>query len=109
MPGDLIICDERICAKVMDAALAIHQGLGPGLLESIYREALRIELVELGLYVESEVPVSPSWRGRTLGVGFRLDLLIERQLILEVKAVASLLPIHSAQLLTYLKIMRIKR
>ncbi len=98
--------DDEIGAQLVDAAVAIHKVLGPGLLESAYVAALQIELSERGLTHECEVPVNASYRGRPLGIVYRVDLLVEQRIIVEVKSVQRLEPVHTAQLLSYLRLGR---
>lgn len=88
--------------QVIGAAIEVHKILGPGFLESMYEEALIQELVLCGLHVERQKQIEVRYKGFFIGEG-RLDLLIEKQLIVELKAVESLLPLHSVQLLSYLK------
>ncbi|NES17833.1 MAG: GxxExxY protein [Symploca sp. SIO3E6] len=95
---------NRLSNKIIGAAIAVHRELGPGLLESASEECLKYELSQQGLQVESQVPQSVIYRGISLDCGYRLDLLVEDLVIVELKAVESLQPIHSAQLLTYLKL-----
>ena len=80
-----------------------HQRLGPGLLEVVYRQALLCELKRAGLAALGEVPIDVQYDGMTLDCGFRADVIVESKVIVELKAVERLLPIHSAQLLTYMK------
>jgi GxxExxY protein len=82
----------------------VHRELGPGLLESSYQHCLAFELAERGLTVETEVVLPLTFKGVKLDAGYRLDIWVERKLILEVKSVEALHPIHTAQLLTYLKL-----
>ncbi|MFM9861983.1 MAG: GxxExxY protein [Micropepsaceae bacterium] len=96
--------DEEIAAQVVDAAYRVHAELGPGLLESAYEHCLAFELTSRGLRVGRQVPMPIVYRGETLGAGYRLDLLVETRIIVEVKAAADLAPIHQAQLLTYLRL-----
>ena len=97
--------DENEAARhAVDAALAVHKVLGPGLLESAYVGALEIEFVERGLRFAREVPIEASYRGQPLGVSYRADLVVESILLIEVKSIASLTPIHLAQMLTYLRL-----
>lgn len=93
---------DRIAGQAVDAAIAVHRALGPGLLESAYEVCLAYELRDRGFKVvqQSELPIS--YRGVQLDASYRLDLLVENELIIELKAVEELLPIHTAQLLTYL-------
>ena len=86
--------------------MEIHRELGPGLLESVYEEALGFELLAAGLKFERQRFSPLSYKGRRLDCGYRLDFIVEGKLILELKSVSELLPIHQAQLLTYLKLER---
>ncbi len=95
---------DRLAREVVDAAFRVHSVMGPGLLESIYEECLCHELRKRGVKVERQVPLSISYEGHPLEGTLRLDLLVEGRIILEIKAVEALLPIHEAQLLTYLKL-----
>ncbi|QMV19494.1 GxxExxY protein [Granulicella sp. 5B5] len=96
---------DLIAKKTLDAAFRVHNVLGPGLLESAYKACLAIELEEAGLFVEVEPPVPLIYRGRKISdVGYRMDLLVGRELILEIKSVEALHPIHHAQLLSYLRL-----
>jgi GxxExxY protein len=87
------------------AAIRVHRELGPGLLENVYEECLAIELNLLGLNYRRQVSVPVIYRGHHIDVGYRPDVIVHDQVIVELKAVDTLLPIHSAQLLTYLKLM----
>lgn len=89
---------------MIGAAISLHKCLGPGLLESAYKECLYYELVKAGLYVEKEKPLPLIYQEIKLECGYRLDLLVENKLIIEIKSVEALNDIHLAQLLTYLKI-----
>ena len=93
-----------ISGQVVDAAFAVHNALGPGLLESAYQAALHYELVSRGLRVDKEVELPVIYRNVRLDVGYRLDLLVEDQVIVEIKSVDALAPIHQAQLLSYLRL-----
>jgi len=88
---------------VVDAAITVHRELGPGLLESAYQACLAFELRDRGLHVETEVPLPVVYRKVQLDVGYRIDLLIENQVVVEIKSVDSLMSIHQAQILSYLK------
>ena len=96
--------DKTLSGEVIGAAIEVHRLLGPGLLESAYELALERELVLRGFSVQRQKPVPLEYKGVPLGDGFRLDLLVEDRLLLEIKAVDTLLPIHEAQLLTYLRL-----
>ena len=89
---------------VLGGAIEVHRRLGPGLLESVYESALCRELWLRDLRVERQVPIPVSYKGAELGTGVRVDLLIERSVVVEVKACEKLTAIHRAQLLTYLKL-----
>jgi GxxExxY protein len=90
--------------RVIGACIDIHKTLGPGLLESAYEECVCYELSMAGLTFERQKPLPVVYKGVTLDCGYRLDLVAENSLIVEVKAVERLLPVHEAQLLTYLKL-----
>jgi GxxExxY protein len=93
------------CARLaVDCGFWIHQQLGPGLLESVYEAVLELKLKRLGLFVQRQLPVPISFEGVVLQEGFRIDLLVERSLVIEVKSVEKLLPVHGKQLLTYLRL-----
>ena len=84
--------------------MKVHSALGPGLLESAYQTCLMYELSEIGLAVESQVPLPVIYRGIKLNAGYRIDVLVESSVIVEVKAVERVLPVHRAQLLAYLRL-----
>jgi len=94
---------ERIGRAVLDAAFAVHRALGPGLLESVYEACLAEELRLAGLRVERQVGVPVAYGDARMDVGFRLDLLVEGSVVVEVKAIDALASIHTAQILTYLR------
>jgi GxxExxY protein len=93
-----------VARQVVDAAFKVHTALGPGLLESVYVRCLLIELGSRGLECQTQVEIPIIYRGVRIDQGLRLDILVEGCLIVEVKAVESLLPVHRAQILTYLKL-----
>jgi GxxExxY protein len=95
---------NEISGAVVDAAMKVHTALGPGLLESAYAACLRHELIKRGLKVASEVPVPVVYDGIKLDAGYKLDLLVEDTVIVELKAIEALAPIHQAQLISYLKL-----
>ncbi len=95
---------ERIATQIVDACFRVHTRLGPGLLESAYLVCLFHELVKRGLRVEKEVSMPIQYDGVQLATGYRLDLLVEGQVIIELKAVETMNPIYKSQLLTYLKL-----
>lgn len=96
---------DEISSAVVGEAIRIHRELGPGLLESVYEKALKAGLSRRGLRVESQVPVSIRYDGMEIDAAFRLDLLVEGCLIVEVKAVEELTRLHARQVLTYLRLM----
>ena len=93
---------DRLAREVVDAALGVHRALGPGHLESVYEEALAIELTEREVPFVRQVTVAIEYKGHSVG-GARLDLLVGGVLVVELKAVEQLVPIHTAQVLSYLK------
>jgi len=98
---------DSLTERVIGAAIEVHRALGPGLLESAYQECLCHELHLLGLSFEREVPLPVVYKGVRLDCGYRLDLVVEGRVIVELKTVERLLPIHEAQLLTYLRLAQI--
>ena len=92
----------------MLAAFRVHTALGPGLLESVYEAALAHELRKEGLLVATQVPLPVTYDGVRLELGFRLDLLVEHKVIVEIKSVDALIDVHHKQLLTYLKLSGLK-
>ena len=96
--------ENEIGKIVVDSAIKIHKSLGPGLLEGAYEACLTHELRKRGLDVQSKVGLPIKYEDVTLDIGYRVDILIEGKVILELKAVEKLLPIHEAQLLSYLKL-----
>lgn len=95
--------ENEISAGVLDSAMVVHRTLGPGLLESVYSKALALELRSRGLVVEVEVPVDIFYKGEALGLGFRADLIVGGKVLVELKSVEIMLPVHRKQVLTYLK------
>ena len=96
--------DSNLSGEVIGAAIEVHRLLGPGLLESAYELALARELALRGVRVERQKAVPLEYKGTALGDGFRIDLLVQEQVIVEIKAVERLQAIHEAQLLTYLRL-----
>jgi GxxExxY protein len=97
---------DSLAAQVVDAALDVHRTLGPGFLESVYEEALSVELRLRGIPHCRQAPVTVQYKGVSVGEG-RIDLLVDGSLVVELKAVDSLAPIHVAQVLSYLKASRL--
>lgn len=96
--------DHELTQKVIGCAMKVHSGLGPGLLESAYKECLCFELRQAGLFVEKEKPLPLVYSEVKLDCGYRVDIMVERRLILEIKAVEAVNDVHLAQALTYLKL-----
>src|SRR5215510_3237257 len=90
--------------EIIGAAIDVHRALGPGLLESLYALCLRRELTARGLRFVTEVTIPVSYKGVALGANYRVDLIVEDRVIVEVKSIAVVLPVHKAQVLTYLKL-----
>jgi GxxExxY protein len=95
---------NEISGQVVDAAMQVHTALGPGLLENAYEACLKYELEKRGLKVERQVGLPIQYDGKRIDLGYRLDLLVENQIIVELKAVERLTKVHEAQLLSYLKL-----
>ena len=95
---------NEVSGTIVDAAYMVHRTLGPGLLESVYDQCLAAELKCRDLLVERQVGLPICYRNIQIDAGYRLDLLVEKLVVVEIKAIERLLPIHDAQLLTYLKL-----
>jgi GxxExxY protein len=95
---------NEITGKIIGAAIEVHRLLGPGLLESVYEECLVLELSECKLHIERQLELPIRYRNKQLDVGYRVDLLVNQQVIVELKSVQKIESIHEAQLLTYLKL-----
>ena len=95
---------NEISGAVVDAAMKIHSSLGPGLLASADAACLKHELIKRGLRVASEVPLPVVYDGARLDAGYRLDLVVEDTVVVELKAIEALAPIHQAQIISYLKL-----
>lgn len=96
--------ENEISKIVLDVAFKLHTAVGPGLLESAYEAALAHDLLEKGLVVETQVPVPFVYKDVKLEVGYRIDILINKIVVLEIKSVEQIAPVHFAQTLTYLKL-----
>ncbi|WP_288368677.1 GxxExxY protein [uncultured Roseivirga sp.] len=96
--------ENEISYKIIGTAIDLHRNVGPGLLESAYENALAYDLRESGLEVKQQLPLPFHYKEVKMDVGYRVDLLIENKVIVEVKSVETLVPVHYAQLLTYLKL-----
>ena len=97
--------ENEVTGTVVDAAMKVHQVLGPGLLESVYQAVLAKELANRGLRVECQLAVPIMYEGIALDEAFRLDVLVEDLVIVELKSVEQIRPVHKKQLLTYLRLM----
>ena len=102
--GKAAMHENLISKEIVDAAFKIHQALGPGLLESVYEVTLAYELRKRGLNVERQAPVQLKYEELVFEEGYRLDLIVEDKVIVEVKSIEEILPIHKKQLLTYLRL-----
>ena len=100
--------ENEISSIVVDVCYRIHVKLGPGLLESVYEAILYHELIKRGLNVERQKPLPVIWDGVALDIGFRADLIVENKVLLEIKSVEQIIEIHGKQVLTYLKITKMK-
>lgn len=101
IPGNI----DRVAKAAVDAAYHVHRELGPGLLETAYRQCLAYELTGRGIAVEQEKPVPLVYQALRIDAGFRADLILAGSLLLDLKAVELLLPVHEAQIITYLKVL----
>ncbi|MEK6703809.1 MAG: GxxExxY protein [Planctomycetota bacterium] len=100
--GGLIHGD--LTEKIIGAAIDVHRALGPGLLESVYEACLAFELTDRGIPNQRQVPLPVEYREVRVDVGFRIDLLVDNAVIVEIKAIEGLIPIHEAQLFTHLRL-----
>ena len=96
--------ENEISERIIGCAIEVHKALGPGLLESAYEECLFYEIYQLGLKVEKQKPLPLIYKEIKLEVGYRLDLIVEKKVVVEIKSVEALNDIHIAQVLTYLKL-----
>jgi iron complex transport system substrate-binding protein len=95
---------NKVSGAVADCSMKIHEALGPGLLESVYQRILSYELRKADFEVETEVPISVEWDGKKIDEGYRADLIVNQQMLVELKSVEKLDVVHSKQVLTYLKL-----
>ena len=102
-----IISDEYT-HRLLACAYTVHSLLGPGLLESVYEKALMYELTQNGFKVEKQVPIKVLYKGIELGEVYRIDLLVDGKVIIEIKSVGELSPVHFKQLMTYLKLQNLR-
>ena len=101
--------NDKLTHDVIACAIEVHKTLGPGLLESAYEQCLLFELRQRGIAALSQVQLPVIYKGNEIDAGYRLDIIIPNQLILELKAVDKVLPIHHAQILTYMKLAKIDK
>ena len=102
--------DDEIITKVLDVAFDIHRQLGPGLFESVYEKIMEYELVQtLNFHVVRQQPIPVYWKEMKIDVGFRTDLMVEEQILVEVKSIAAIAPVHKQQLLTHLRLTDLRR
>ena len=104
----VIMTENEISSKIIGACIEVHKKLGPGLIESTYEVCLAYELKLIGLEVKQQLPLPVVYKEIKLNAGYRIDMLVENKVIIEVKSVDLLAPIHTAQILTYLKLKEIK-
>jgi GxxExxY protein len=102
------VFDEDLTDKIIKSAIEVHRYLGPGLLESAYEECLCCEFEQMGLTFERQKMLPVVYKGKQLQAAYRIDLLVEARVLIELKSVEKLLPIHNAQLLTYLRLTGLK-
>lgn len=100
--------ENEISKIIVNSCYQIHIKLGPGLLESVYEEILYYELREQGLKVERQKAIPVFWKNNKMNLGFRADIIVENKVIIELKSVEQIAPVHPKQLLTYLKITGLK-
>ena len=93
---------NEVSRVIVDTAIYVHRKLGPGLLESVYLHVLAFELRKRGLVVETEVPIPVVWEGMRFEIGFRADLIVNDAIIIELKSIEAVAPVHKKKLLTYL-------
>jgi GxxExxY protein len=99
-----MLIEEQLTEAIIGAAIEVHRVLGPGLLESAYEQCLCHELTLRGIRFQLQVPLPVKYKGILLDCGYRLDLVVEERVVIELKTVETLVPIHEAQLLTYLRL-----
>ncbi len=104
------MADKRdpLTHEIIGAAIEIHRELGPGLLESAYEEFLCVELFERGLSFQRQKPIPAPYKGHLVDIGFKADLIVDDKVILELKCVKHLIPVHDAQILSYMKLAEIR-
>ena len=106
--GTEVFANNSLTEAIIGAAIEVHRELGPGLLESVYEKCLAFELAERGLVVAVQQEVPIGYKGLVFESGFRADLIVNGTVLIELKAIDQLLPVHTAQVLTYLKLSSLK-
>jgi GxxExxY protein len=101
--------DDQLTHRIIGAAIEVHRHLGPGLLESTYEECLSLELTVLGIPFERQIPLPIVYKSMTLLRAYKTDLLVDQTVIVELKSVEKILPVHEAQMLTYLRLSGLER
>ena len=104
----VVVAEDEVAREIVDAAFRVHTRLGPGLLESVYQTVLAHELERRGLHVRREVPVAVSYDDLRFDIGFRADLLINDLVIVELKSIEQVAPVHKKQVLTYVKLANLR-
>lgn len=102
--SDNVVWGNDGTKPILDSIFEVYNNLGPGMLESVYERALMLELKSRGINAQNQVPVRAFYKGVDMNIDFRLDILVENSIVLEIKSVEQLLPVHEKQLLTYLKL-----
>lgn len=100
---------DNLSYKIIGAAIEVHKHIGPGLLESVYQKCLAIELARVGLSFEQELEIPIEYKGLVIQGQFRCDFFVESQIVVELKAVSELLPIHKAQVINYMNLLEIPK
>jgi len=100
--------EQNLTHEILRAAYKVHSALGPGLLESVYQECLFFELKQQGFHVEKEKPIPVIYEDIKMEVGYRMDLFVNKKVVIEIKSVRELIDLHMAQLITYLKVSNCK-
>jgi len=100
--------ENELSYRIIGVALDLHRNIGPGLLESAYKNAFEYDLIEAGFEVKKQLVMPFEYKDVKMGVGYRIDMIVENKIIIEVKSVSELASVHSAQLLTYLRLSKLK-
>lgn len=103
-----MLLEKELTDKIIRAGIEVHKALGPGLLESAYEKCLMKEFELYGIPFQSQVELPLEYKGIKVDAGYRIDLIVDKKVIIELKAIESILPVHEAQLLTYMKLTRIR-